>query len=104
MPDEHPDRWGKLMRPDKGDPTPDLFLPRDDFTFIVVTGKEEALPEEVLAWMTTIRVGDVEQQAEGGDKDAKVDQELAGLFGAPEVKRISKAMVEAAFDGCARCL
>ncbi|CAM9094400.1 unnamed protein product [Ectocarpus sp. 4 AP-2014] len=91
--------WGKLLRPDEGDPTPHLFLPRDEFTFIVVTGKEEALPEEVLAWMTTVRVGDVEQQAEGGDKDAKVDQELASLFGAPEVKRISKAMVEAAFDG-----
>lgn len=51
--------------------------------------------------MTVIRVGDAEQQQADGDKDAQVDQELAGLFGAAEVKRISLAMVEAAFDGCA---
>lgn len=95
------DRWGKLLRPDKGDPTPDLFVPRDDFTFIVVTGKDEELPKEALTWMTVIRVGDAEQQEADGDRDAHVDQELAGLFGAVEVKRISLAMVEAAFDGCA---
>ena len=76
-------------------------MPRDDFTFIVVTGKDEELPKEALACMTLIRVGDAEQQQADGDKDAQVDQELAGLFGAAEVKRISLAMVEAAFDGCA---
>lgn len=76
-------------------------MPRDDFTFIVVTGKDEELPKEALACMTLIRVGDSEQQQADGDKDAQVDQELAGLFGAAEVKRISLAMVEAAFDGCA---
>lgn len=95
-------RWGKILRPEKGDPTPDLFVPRDDFTFIVVTGKDEELSKEALAWMTVIRVRDSEQQQTDGDKDAQVDQELAGLFGAAEVKRISLAMVEAAFDGCAR--
>lgn len=94
-------RWSKLLRPEKGDPTPDLFVPRDDFTFIVVTGKDEELPKEALTWMTAIRVGKSEQQQADGDKDAQVDQELAGLFGAAEVKRISLAMVEAAFDGCA---
>ncbi len=94
-------RWGKLLRPDRGDPTLDLFVPRDDFMFIVVTGKDEELPKEVLAGMTVIRVRDVEQQEADGDKDAQVDQELAGLFGAAEVKRTSSAMVEAAFDGCA---
>lgn len=93
-------RWGKLLRPEKGDPTPDVFVPRDDFTFIVVTGKDEELPKEALAWMTVIRVRDSEQQQTDGDKDAQVDQELAGLFGAAEIKRISLAMVEAAFDGC----
>lgn len=100
-------RWGKLLRPDKGDPTPDLFVPRDDFTFIVVTGKDAELPKEALACMTVIRVGDAGQQQQqrqqqaDGDRDAQVDQELAGLFGAAEVKRISLAIVEAAFDGCA---
>lgn len=93
-------RWGKLLRPDRGDPTSDLFMPRDDFTFMVVTGKDEQLPKEALAWMTCIRVRDSEQQQAAGDKDDQVDQELAGLFGAAEVKRISVAMVEAAFDGC----
>lgn len=100
-PNKRFDRWGRLLRPDKGDPTPDLFVPRDDFTFIVVTGKDEELPKEALARMAVIRVGDSEQQQADGDKDAHVDQELAGLFGAAEVKRISLAMVEAAFDGCA---
>lgn len=51
--------------------------------------------------MAVIRVGESEQQQADGDKDSQVDQELAGLFGAAEVKRISLAMVEAAFDGCA---
>lgn len=76
-------------------------MPRDDFTFIVVTGKDEELPKEVIAGMVVIRVRDVEQQQADGDKDAQVDQELAGLFGAAEIKRTSLAMVEAAFDGCA---
>lgn len=98
-PNNHIDRWGKLLRPEKGDPTPDVFVPRDDFTFIVVTAKDEELPKEALAWMTVIRVGDAGQQKDDGDKDAHVDKELAGLFGAVEVKRVSLAMVEAAFDG-----
>ncbi|CAM9684160.1 unnamed protein product, partial [Hapterophycus canaliculatus] len=91
--------WGKVLRPDRGDPTSDLFMPRDDFTFMVVTGKDEELPKEALVWMTCIRVRDVEQQKAAGDKDAQIDQELARLFGAAEVRRTSVAMVEAAFDG-----
>lgn len=93
------DRWGKLLRTEKGDPAPDLFTPRDDFTFILVTGKDEPLPAELLVWMTVIRIRGAEQ-ASGVDKETQEDQELAGLFGATEVKRISLAMVEAAFDGC----
>ncbi|CAM9139931.1 unnamed protein product [Scytosiphon promiscuus] len=91
--------WGKILRPDKGDPTSDLFVPRDDFTFMVVTGKGEKLPNEALVWMTCIRVRGAEEQQAADDKDAQVDQDLAGLFGAEEIKRNSVAMVEAAFDG-----
>lgn len=96
---EHSGRWKLLLRPEKGDPTADLFAPRDDFTFILVTGKND-VPEEALVWMTVIRMRDTEQPADA-DKNAQEDQELANLFGAAEVKRISLAMVEAAFDGCA---
>lgn len=92
-------RWGELLRSEKGDPTPDLFAPRDSFAFIVVT-KEESLPEEVRQWMAVIRVRDIEQ-AEDGDSEARADDALAGIFGAREIKRISLAMVEAAFDGYA---
>lgn len=91
------DRWSKLLRPEKGDPASDLFAPRDDFTFILVTGKDE-IPEEALAWTTVIRVREAGQA--GGDKEAQNDQELEAIFGAAEVKRVSLAMVEAAFDGC----
>lgn len=92
-------RWSKLLRSERGDPTPDLFTPRDDFTFILVTGEDEPLPAELLVRMTVVRVLGAEQ-ASGIDKETHEDQELAGLFGASEVKRNSLAMVEAAFDGC----
>lgn len=51
--------------------------------------------------MTVVRVLGTEQ-APGVDKETHEDQELAGLFGASEVKRTSLAMVEAAFDGWVR--
>lgn len=90
-------RWSKLLRPDKGDPTPDLFVPRDDFTFILITGNDE-LPEEAILKMAVIRVKDAEQES-GCNKEDREDKELASLFGSTEVKRVSLSMVEAAFEG-----
>lgn len=90
--------WSKLLRPDQGDPAPDLFMPRDDFAFILITGKDEPLRPEVTTRLSVIHVLEAESN-DGGDKEAQDDQELATLFGAAEVRRNYPPMVEAAFDG-----
>lgn len=93
-------RWGKLLRPEKGDPSPDLFIPSGDFAFILVTGREDQLPPKARARFAVIHIRDGET-TNGGSQEAQDDQALASLFGAAEVKRNSLQMVEAAFDGYA---
>lgn len=56
------DRWSKLLRSEKGDPAPDVFIPRDDFALMLVNDKDETLRKELAAWFSAIKVRDGDYQ------------------------------------------
>ena len=94
--------WGPLLRPDAGDPPRDRFVPRDDFRLVCVCSSAEPPP----ATAAKMHVVWVQQPAAGAGAGAGAgcgaddgEDALEAMFGVKEVKRNSKDLVEAAFDG-----
>ncbi|GLD92765.1 hypothetical protein PINS_up001344 [Pythium insidiosum] len=95
-----PEVFTKLLRPDAGDPTPDVFLANDQFKFIVLCRGESPPPKTALA-MCVLRV-ETASAARGTDEDQPSGENdaLARALGVgKETKRNSMELVEAAFDG-----
>ncbi|KAJ0399810.1 hypothetical protein ATCC90586_007535 [Pythium insidiosum] len=95
-----PEVYTRLLRPEAGDPTADVFLVNDQFKFIVLCRGESPPPKTALAMCvlrvdtaSSTRVSDEEQPS--GENDS-----LARALGvSKETKRNSMELVEAAFDG-----
>ena len=95
--------YSALLRPDKGDPPPELFRPRDDFKVIAVTRNAELGRRFALEHgLCVVTVLDPSESAPAGKKgqsgDALAQDEIAQAFGARDTKRNSTKLVEAAFD------
>ncbi|CAM9382190.1 unnamed protein product, partial [Discosporangium mesarthrocarpum] len=91
--------WGRLLRQDQGDPEAGSFLPRDDFVLILLINKDHELPPEVSTQLAVVWVLSAEELGGEKPKEGQQDEELAGVFGAKEIKRNAPQLVEAAFDG-----
>lgn len=89
--------WSTLLRPDAGDPSPQQFLPRDEFKLIVVSTAPEPQPR-TAALMTVVRCGGLAKPEAGGPARSELDV-YAAAMGLKEIKRNSTKMCEAAFDG-----
>jgi len=90
-----------LLRPGKGDPDADMFLPRDEFRLVVISSSE-VLPRLTAAACSVIEIKTaVNSQAADNAvaKQEQEDKELEEAFGLREKIRNSKELVEAAFDG-----
>ena len=92
-----------LLKPDLGDPAPNLFIPKDDFKLIFVTNKDP--PQVGLDYavknfqIIKMKNEEANQNKSEADKKFEADAALASMFGVKLVKRNSLEMVEAAFDG-----
>lgn len=83
----------RLFRAEDGDDP----QPSPEFVFILCT-KSEVVPPELMRIMCPIRV----VESKGKESDGRGDDELeavAGLYGAQEIIRNSKDLVECGFDG-----
>eukprot|EP01031_Cornospumella_fuschlensis_P031353 gene31353-37891_t len=92
--------WKSLLKPKLGDPEPEDAAISSEFTFIICTASDY-IPDILKSCMHVIRVVDKSQEQEdgaGGSGDAAMDQ-IAAMYGANEIIRNSKDLVEAAFDG-----
>jgi len=85
--------WGPLLRP--GDPTIDLFAPKDEFKVIITSKIVEVATafarENRLAILTI-------QDSNQLNSNSKTADTIASAFGARDIKRNSQKLVEAAFD------
>jgi len=93
-----PETWGKLLRPkEKGEPGPDVFQPKDNFRFVLVVHEEETASRLALVFGLGMVV--VTETSVHGSLTMKPEDEIAAAFGAKDIERDSKKLVEAAFDG-----
>ena len=91
--------WTPLLRPAAGDPTPETFMPKDEFKFIIVT-KCQVPPPATASKMCIVNVVDKTKKKEGSVGGASSGSlAVAAAFGIREKKRNSVKLVEAAFDG-----
>ena len=95
--------FATLLKPDLGDPAPNLFIPRDEFKMIFVTNKDppQAGLDYAVKNFQIIKMKEEEVNPSKSKADIKfeADAALASMFGVKLVKRNSTEMVEAAFDG-----
>jgi len=92
--------WSTLLRPEEGDKQPHEFIPMESFCFMLIVEDEEgilALPDDVHKWFSVIRCGKKKSGGDGGGADG--EDGVAAMFGAKEVKKNSKDLVEYGFDG-----
>ena len=91
--------WTRLLRPAAGDPTPETFMPKAEFKFIVVT-QNPSPPPYTASNMCIVNVVDKSKKKQGytGGADAS-SLAIAAAFGVKEKIRNSEELVEAAFDG-----
>ena len=89
--------WAALLRPDRGDPPPHEFLPRDDFALCVVakTLGGADVPDEFRSAFCVVEV----KETPGAAGAAGGGDAVEAALGAKEVRRNSPDMVEFAFDG-----
>jgi len=88
--------WSTLLRPDEGDKQAHEFLAMDGFCLMVVT-ETETYPPECLEYFEPILVSS--GKAPTVNSKGEVEDDVAKMFGAKEIKKNSKDLVEAGFDG-----
>ncbi|GMH62826.1 hypothetical protein TrST_g12881 [Triparma strigata] len=88
--------WAGLLRQDEGDPPVHEFGVMDSFVFMVVIEEVGELPPEVHNYFSVIQVGGKKQASDGGGGE---DDAVEAMFGAKEIKKNSKDLVEFGFDG-----
>jgi ankyrin repeat protein len=88
--------WETLLRPEQGDKQPHEFMAMDAFCLMVVTETEE-FPPECLEFFQPILVG--ESKTTSVDANGNAEDSVGAMFGAKEIKKNSKDLVEAGFDG-----
>ena len=96
-----PEVWQSLIKPERGDPEVNEFIPSQEFVFIICSN-EEIVPEYCAEVMHVIKVTDAQRtQGEDSIKTGGGDEMdgLAAMFGAQEIVRNSPQLVEAGFDG-----
>ena len=100
-----PEVWKSILRPESlGDMDPEDFIPSQEFAFIIVT-TDEFVPPALSKTMSVVKCEDGKASSSGGgygnggDGKDNVMDAVATLYGAAEVVRNSKQLVEAAFDG-----
>jgi hypothetical protein len=93
--------YSSLLRSEKGDPNPEVFMPKDEFMFAVVTKLPSATDLAAARDMCVIDVVDPSAKSNANSRGGGglADSALAEAFGVRDVKRNSVKMVEAAFDG-----
>ena len=90
--------WKTLLNQDEGDPPPHDFTPMDSFTLIIVVEEPPSpLPYEIHQYFKVIHVGG-KNSNNGAGTDGGSDA-VEAIFGAKEVRKNSKDLVEFGFDG-----
>lgn len=99
-----PSVFGKLLRPDDGDPEPSEFFINDQFKLVVVCQAASPPPKTALAMcvlhvhLSAEHTDDTNEDADGADSSQS--GRLAKILGVgKEAKRNSVELVEAGFDG-----
>ncbi|GMH82952.1 hypothetical protein TL16_g09434 [Triparma laevis f. inornata] len=89
--------WSGLLRQDEGDPPVHDFSVMDSFVFMVVIEEPGELPPEVHNYFSVIQCGG--KKANSGGGNGNEDDAVEAMFGAKEIKKNSKDLVEFGFDG-----